>query len=297
MSKIVSRSYDHYQQIWASSEGMRSPKMYTFDPALVSADADGFKISHPGLFAALVTGGKARLLPRTRLTTLSATNSTALVIAANTAPAFVANDVLHVLAPHAIVTFTATWANNDTATVVLNGITFSYTVTGFSTLAALATAFAATLNADQRFSQIALAVTNGAAVWILAKDLKSLYSISTQPSDTTAGDGTLPVTGSATALAYNNTAIGTVSSINHATNTITLAANAGLAVPAGVAIGVRTVKPTGLIGKPHDFTSTIYFPGDGDNELGVYHSGSVYRARIPYVDGEIEQMFPELILV
>jgi hypothetical protein len=297
MSKVVSSSFDQYQQIWASSEGMRSPKMYTFDPALVSADANGFKISHPGLYAAAVGNGKARLLPRTRLTTASATNAATLVISANTIPAFVATDVLHVMAPYAIATFTGTWANSDTATVVLNGITFSYVVAGYSTLAALATTFAGVLNANQQFSQIALAAASGAAVWILAKDLKSLYAISTQPSDTTAGDGTLPITGSATALAYSNTAVGTVSTLAHSTNTITLTGNAGVAVPVGVAIGVRTVKPIGLIGKPHDYTSTFYFPGDDNNELGIYQSGSVYRARLPYVDGEVEQMFPELILV
>lgn len=295
MATIVSSSYTQYEQVWASSEGMRSPKMYTFVPAYVSANADAIKISHPGLFAGDLGNGKARLLPRTRLTTASATNSTSLVLAANTIGAFVADDVVYALPPYAVITFALTWANDDVAEISLNGVVVSYTVAGYSTLAALATTYAAYLNADQRFAQIGEAYASGATVWIMAKDCKSLYAIASNP--TTAGDGTLAITGSATALAYNNTAVGTVSSLAHSTNTITLSGNAGVAVPVGVPVGVRSVKPLGLIGKPHDFTATVYHPGDGSDDLGVYTSGSVYRARLPYIDGEIEAMYPELTLV
>lgn len=297
MSRIVSAAYTQTEQIFASSEGMLSPKMFTFDPTYITADDDNTKVIHPGLFGAKMANGKARLLPRAKLGSVTISSTAIVLNSVELAKTFVVGDVLHALPPYQTLTFALTWADADTATVTLNGVSYTYPVTGYSSLSGLATAFAAYLNADSQFSAIATAIANAAVVYVYANDMKTLYAISV--SSNTAGDGTL--TAGASALAVNNTAIGTITTagVDVTDKTLTLASTAAVTgLPIGMPIGVRSgYEIVGVIGKPHDFTATRVHPGDGSYELGVFDAASVYEDRLPYLDGEIKAKFPQLILV
>lgn len=99
------------------------------------------------------------------------------------------------------------------------------------------------------------------------------------------------------------TAVGTVSSVNHAANTITLAATPGTVPAADTVIGVQAFRPVMANGNKLGLVSpntainlddTGRYPTAVNNHFTAIQSGSFYRALMPHVDSELERLFPEM---
>lgn len=271
--------------IIAFADDISTPYSVTVNATDISADSASRKALPAGLFVAQV-GNSVRFLPRG---TVSAAFSTGAATGTVSTPAnvFIPGDVLYIVQPYAAVTVAGTWATNDTATVTINGIAVTVTA-GSSTLATVASNIAAAINANAAASQIVTAVASAAKVYILANDGTSLYSIAA--AETTAGDGTATVDGSATALAYNNTAVGTVLTVAASTGVITLTGNAGVAVPVGLAVGVRVSQIFGVY--PH----SIDFTDQPTKDIApVYSCRGVYKDALPYFDLTIAAALPNIL--
>lgn len=96
------------------------------------------------------------------------------------------------------------------------------------------------------------------------------------------------------------TAVGTVSSVDHAANTVTLTAAPGTAPGVGVVIGVATSRPVKASGDrlglltPNTVLDLSMRP---NSQFGVFLSATVYRNRLPHIDAELERLYPELNFV
>ena len=96
-------------------------------------------------------------------------------------------------------------------------------------------------------------------------------------------------------------AVGTVTAVNHANNTISLS---GATPPAvDTVIGVATSRPVatdgtklGLISPntPINLDDTGRTPTASNNHFACTISGSFYRALMPHLDTELERLFPEM---
>jgi hypothetical protein len=100
------------------------------------------------------------------------------------------------------------------------------------------------------------------------------------------------------------TAVGTVVSVQHAANTVTLSATPGTIPAFDAVIGVATSRPVlangnklGLI-QPNtsiNLDDTGRNPMVSNNHFACIQSGSFYRLLAPHVDAELERLFPEMI--
>lgn len=299
---VLQKRYDYKQlfaPVFARGEGMRSPRSFQIDAAKVtsSTGADGRlqRLIPPGTFAgSTAVAGKVRPLPRTLLTAALVANTTlSFTVTANTAPYFVAGDVLTALPPYAVYTVTGTWAAADTGTVTVAGRAITVEAAN-STNADIAVQIATAINADLVLSRIVKAIASGAAVFVYALDMRSTYPIAT--AEVTAGNGTLVLGGSATALQVG-AAIGTIASVAPATHTITLAAAAVTALPIGFPIGVASSRPMDANGEGYGMMSPnnpIDLEWEANDIHGLFIGGVVYRDRLPYWDGELDALFPLL---
>lgn len=96
------------------------------------------------------------------------------------------------------------------------------------------------------------------------------------------------------------TAVGTVVSVNHAANTITLNATPGTIPSAGTVIGVATSRPIKSNGDRLGVISpstAIDFSMRSNSQFGVFLSATLYRGAMPHIDTELERLFPELNFV
>lgn len=99
--------------------------------------------------------------------------------------------------------------------------------------------------------------------------------------------------------------IGTIAAggINLVTNTITLTAGLAAALPANSTVFVTAGNPT----TPYVFSTntegvygmslSLIDVGAVSNDLALYTSASVYAARLPYWDANLQSAFPEITLV
>jgi hypothetical protein len=264
----------------------------TLDTSFIQPDADGHQIVDPGVvLIPLPTGDFGRVYPYTLATTAISASSPTVV--AGQVKYFKVGDVVVTARPYASLTYALTWANADTATILFDGVSIVHTVSGFTTLTALATATAATLNGNVAFAARATAIADAQLVHIFAKDNRT-YSLVIS-GDGSAGNGT--ITANAAAL-QPNVVVGTIttSGINVATNTLTLAANAAVALPVGspIAIAVASSNVLGVAGYQYILGSTQTQIQPDSNDIPAYNTGRVYRARLPFCDAWLLSALPQL---
>lgn len=281
MSFVVRRKYDQDKQIFIYPLINETSVNIGITNDYILPDANSEKNVPAGMFLAKV-GNTVRHLPRLSLTT--ATSTGAATVVGSPVVQFVAGDVLYAATPWAAVTLSATLAANDTATVTIAGHSVVSTAadTNLTTFAAL---IATNINADPMVSQLVTAIASGASVFIFSKTITK-HSITV--AETGAGL-TFAVDGGLTALEIG-TAVGTVSSIDVATNTITLTGNAGVALPVGAKVGVPVNMIYGLDPMSHDLTDKPTY------NLAIYTSSSgVKTDELPYIDHDVMSRFPKII--
>ena len=262
------------------------------------------KIFAPGYFAGSIPGSaKARILPRMTTAAATAASGTSITFKSGTSGIFVASDVLSIIPPSARVNIASAsggWAAGDTITVTLNAQALVYTVVAGDvggTLTAtnlnVANKIIAAINASPFLSKLVsgLPVAGSGTstdVVLWSKDFTSLYSLTVADTATN---------GTATASAASfvpNTAVGTISSVNTATDVVTISA-ASVSVPSGMPLGVATSLPDNLgMISPAVAIDLLYRESQN---YGLYVDTDVYLNRLPYIDGQLTALYPQINLV
>jgi hypothetical protein len=262
------------------------------------------KVFAPGFFAGSIPGStRFRLLPRTFAAAALAAAATSLTVKFNTAGIFIPGDILSIIPPSGRVNIqsaTTGWAIADTVTVTINAIPVVYTLVP----ADIGGSLAATnqLVADKVLAAIksnpyvgrrvdgrtVVGAAGSVDIVFWSLDFATNYSVAA--ADTGAN-------GTATAPAASFvplTTIGTISAVNTTTNVLTISA-AAVSVPNGFPIGVATSFPAdlGLLspGQPIDLLFRE------SQNYAAYTEIIAYRNRLPYFDGELALLFPEITLV
>lgn len=288
MARLTETTYNVDIEIFAATAGLRSPVHVTIDATKCQLNADNLKPLAPGTF---ISGSNdaARPLPRTKVTTTAVTASSTTVITVTDASFFVDADVLRILPPSAEIALTGTWATPDDLTVTVGGVSATYELVAGDTTKAIAVASAAAaFNANPSLSKMVTFLAAGDSLFVYANDFLTPYTIAEAVD--TAGDGDAAVQDSQAVLVPNKT-IGTIDTdgVSDANNQLTIASAAAYDVPIGMPIGVVST-PLGMLGSGIDLTFDA-------PEQGLYTSGSVYGDRLPYWDGELKRLFPEITLV
>jgi hypothetical protein len=262
------------------------------------------KIFAPGFFAGSIPGSaKARILPRMTTVAATAASGTSVTFKPGTAGIFVVGDVLSIIPPSARVNVASAsggWAAGDTVTVTINGQALVYTVVSGDVGASLtatnlnvANKIIAAINANPYLSKLVsgLAVAGSGTstdIVLWAKDFTSLYSLTVAD---TATNGT--ATASAASLAPNTT-VGTISAVNTVTDVVTIGA-AAVSVPLGMPLGVATSLPDNLgMLSPALAIDLLYRESQN---YGLYVDTDVYLSRLPYIDGQLTALYPQINLV
>lgn len=281
MSYIQRSNYKQDKQIFIYPTVNETTRNVVIENTNVQLNSDGEREVPPGMFLSLV-GSTVRHLPRLTLTTATGTGSTSVV--GTPVFQFTAGDVLYVVEPYAIVTQGGTLAAADTVTVTIENHAVVSTATG-SSLATNASLIAANINADAYLSQIVKAIASSTSVYVYAKNGISTYTIAVADS---SGDLTTAISGSLTKLAIGS-AVGTVSTVDTATNTITLTGNASVVLPVGTHVGVKTNQIYGLDPLSRDMTE--------QNKLNIAcftSSTGVMENNLPYIDDDVKRRFPKM---
>ncbi|MFM6133230.1 MAG: hypothetical protein ACKPCP_03500 [Sphaerospermopsis kisseleviana] len=261
------------------------------------------KIFAPGFFAGSIPGStKARILPRMTTVAATAASGTSITFKPNTSGIFIVGDVLSIIPPSArvnVASATSGWAAGNTITLTIDGQALVYTVVAgdiggslTATNANVAAKLIAMIAANPYVSRLVtgLSVSGGTStdVVLWAKNFTSLYSLG---AANTGANGT--VTASAAAFAPN-TIVGTISAINTVTDVVTISA-AAVSVPLGMPLGVANSSPEnlGLI-SPAIALDLLYRESQN---YGLYVDTDVYTQRLPYVDGQLTALYPQINLV
>ena len=253
----------------------------------VGYDQYGKKSVPAGLFLAKVAGVD-RFLPADYVReTAVATNSTQVKV--NMPEVFKVGDVLYATEPEGLITAAATWAAGDTATIRFSepslGIDVSYTHTQVgANLAALDDEIVAALNSSSNplAKYARFEVGTAGQITVFSKGLVFTISVSSN----TAGDGTLVAT---TQLVDTPRLIGTISAIDFANRTITLGANAAVAVSVGGHIGTLVEQVYGLYNHSVDFTDRPV-----QTLKAIDRADRVYSVALPYLNGRLVAQFPRI---
>lgn len=255
----------------------------------VALNADGKREVSEGMFVATVAGSQ-RYLPRLTTTAATATNSTSVV--GTPAQVFAAGDVLSVVEPYVKVTVGGTIVENDTFTLTVDGISVTATADSAPTATEVTTALETAVNASTDLKQRVFVIRSGAVLYVFALNGISTYVAGVSKSSTNGTITCLDEGGNAsTALEYGS-AIGTVSSVVPATNTITLTGNASAVVPVGTHLGVKVTDIIGVDPHQRDLTDESVIT------IGVVNVSSGVRENfLPYCDGDIKRRLPQLNLL
>jgi hypothetical protein len=294
-----------YESVLARMEGQRSPRLITLDPnfctAAMGASGMAQKLIRPGYFAGSIPGSnKARILPRTLTTAAIASSGTSLAV--KDSQIFIVNDVIKTIAAAGSITIDSSsggWAAGDTITATIDGSAVTYTVVAGDiggSLAAtnlnVANALLAAIRADYRTKP---KVNGSAAAGSGTTAVLSLYSlaINQRPTLAAAETGTnATATASGSSFAAGGVTVGTITAVDPIAKTITIGAGAAVAVAAGVPVGVPESRPEGLgMIQP---TQPIDLIRNVNQNYGLFTSASVYGQRLPYWDGELAALFPEI---
>lgn len=260
----------------------------------------------PGFFAGSGTSTALvgdRILPRMTTRTATAANATSISFPVGTSGIFIPTDVLSIIAPSVRLTISSSstgWAASDTVTVTINGVATTYTVvagdiggsltaTNTNIAAKVVSAIAASPYASRLVSGLSVAGTSPAIVIVFwAKDFTSLYSFTASATST---NGTATASGAAF---VPNVSIGTISAVNAATDVVTISA-ASVSVPLGMPIGVANSSPANLgMLSPELPIDLLYRESQN---YALYLEGDVYGSRLPYMDGQLAALYPEIRLV
>jgi len=246
----------------------------------VALNSEGSRLIPEGVFLSRV-GEDVRILPRAKVTQATTTGTATLKMSPYFQ--FVAGDVLNILEPYAIIT-AATVGVGQTLIVTVGG--FAATYTSETTVLADFFAEAATFFNDAPIlGTTANFVASATQLFVFAADGVTLHSI-----EVAGTVGTPAITGAATALAFNNTAVGTILATDEASEVVTLTGNASVALPVGVSIGVRTNEVYGLSVKSQDMTVKNRY-----NFACLTESSGVRVKFLPYFDGSLAQAFPKIL--
>lgn len=282
---LAENSFEGFDSVLATLEGVRSPRMITLDLAAISPDENGKKFIKPGTLILKRSDGKGVPYKTAKLAAAVTTSATALTV--DNASLFKAADVLTVAVPYARLDLAGTWANADTASITLEGQTVVHTVADYSTLTALATAIAATLNTSFLSSK-ANFIAEAQYVHVFGGDT---YAIAA--AETTAGDGTLTVANSATRLTQG-TSVETIATGGVAadTNILSLVGAVDRRLPAGAPIGAGSGSDQiwGMVVSPIDVSEL-------SNDVACYTSCTVYGARLPIWNAYLQKLLPEITLI
>lgn len=263
--------------IFAFTTGNRHPYSVTMTDEFIGLNAEGKKAVPGGLFVAEIEdGNNYRFLPRA---TVTQEITTALDYFKMTPyNIFVPGDVLYILEPYVTLTVTAATAA-QTQTLTLDGRTAT-SIAPSNVPAEVAAQIAKDFNNAPYVSDKLKFTAAGAVVYITSKD-NSLPTISE--------GGTVTATLSATTLAVNATAIGTIKTIDSPTGTVYLEAVGGVAVPVGMRIGVPVNRVLGLHSHAIDFTTAP------SKDIAVCNRSRGVRIQfLPYFDGDLETRLPQI---
>ena len=280
-------TYQSGTDIWL--EPPRGFQAATIDETFIQSDVNNNQLLPSGAALAGVHGSDFyRWLPRAHVDTEVSTSDT--VVGLDNAQPFVAGDTLAIIAPSAQINLALTWANSDTADITVDGQTVTHTVSGFTSLTALAVAIADQINADPTLSRKVKALPEAQRIHLYALDFLSTYPIVV--SEVTAGTGTIDVEDSPTNLQPNRS-IGAVSIVSAASTTqsITLTANSALRLPIGMPIGDPAYKPfQGLNNSEHDLE-------EGTGSISTVTEGATFASRMPYWDGQLASLFRRITVL
>ena len=260
----------------------------------------------PGFFAGSGTSANLpgnRILPRMTTRLATAANATSISFPVGTAGIFIPGGMLSIIAPSVRLTITSTgsgWLANDTITVTINGVSVVYTVVSAdigasltATNANIATkvisAIASNPYTFRLASALSVAGTAPASTIVFwAKDFTSLYSFT---ASATATNGSVTASG---AVFVPNVSIGTISAVDPVADTVTISA-AAVSVPLGMPIGVAASSPENL-GMLSSAVPIDLLYRESQN-YALYLEADVYRDRLPYIDGQLIALYPEIRLV
>lgn len=260
----------------------------------------------PGFFAGSGTSAGLpgnRILPRMRTRTATAANATSIAFPAGTAGIFIPSDVLSIIAPSARLTITSTsggWAANDAIAVAVNGVTVTYTVVSAdigasltATNANVAAKVIGAITANTYISRLVsvLSVPGTAPATTLvfwSKDFTGLYSFAASATST---NGSVTVSGAAF---VPNVTVGTISAVDTVTDTLTISA-AAVSVPLGMPVGVAASSPENLgMLSPAQPIDLLYRESQN---YALHLEADVFAERLPYIDGQLLALYPEIRLV
>lgn len=276
------REYPFIQdkQILRSVVGVEQSRSAQLTSSMISRDTEGKRIVKAGSFVVKTFNNTFRILPRVKVATAVTTGSPNIV--GTVYPyVFVSGDVLTIQGTYVVFDVAATTAG----TLEYNGRVISVTPTGAGSTGAATTLFASgfantflgnTFNfiADSTNSKLYVFSKDGISLSTLTADGVVLQGGGTNPDD--------PVT-----LAYNDTAIGTVSYVDETTGNIVLTANAAIAVPTGVPIGVTIQEVYGLLNNSYALTTER-----PNYDVGIIHKAQVFLSGLPYYDDTIATDLP-----
>lgn len=245
----------------------------------LSLEAEG-QIIESGFFAATVNGAD-RILPRTTLSAVTATDSTEIDV--DFAKVFVPGDILEVVEPFGILTPTSYTA----------GTTYNFIVNGAKARVAIPATpavdigvFIADAINKSAISRFVNAISNSPTfdtIWVFANDGISTLTLQ---SEDVASVGTFIED---TTIAKAADPIGTIQSIDITNNKIFLTANAAAVYEQGVKVGVAIERPLGLLVEEYSLRQRPFV-----NVTLTTCSKLVYSNRLPYLDGSIKQAFTNL---
>ena len=289
-------TFNQDKPILASCNDISRARSATLRRDTYSRSPDNKITSPEGIFVARyfdATAGKDlyRALPRVELVAdLVDGVSTSFAVKGGYSQVLIAGDILNIVEPIAANSpFVVNAGAGNTASFLVNGVTYSFTTTETAAVD-VAAEIAAYFNGIPQVAELYyLAAEAGAAnLHVFIADGKTL--------DVNAADATVGTAFAAPAVlgpaAVNTTPVGTVSQVNPTTGDVELvaAAGAGLDLPPGTHLGVVAIKEIyGLYDHSLDFTEfkTNY-------DVGLVHEAQVYKGALPYFDGSIKAALPQL---
>lgn len=268
---------DNY--VLAVSEGACYDEAANLHATFVSPDAKGRRTVAPGTFIVECFDDNGNVVDRAwpaSYVNTALTTGTNLVDAA-TPYVFIPGDVLLIQEPYVTATVSATTVGSFT----YKGRVYSYTPVGAADPGEAAVQHAAYFNktALARDFKFVADETN-AVVYVAAADGVTALSI-------TAG-GALGA--GALNLAVNNTAVGTVLAFEVGTGKLILTANAAVAVPAGLSVGVSINRVKGL----HSHPMHIELTDIPEKQIGILNKGRVKASALKYWNGQVGIDLPQI---
>lgn len=250
--------------------------------AVIGLDVNGRKTSPAGLFLAQVNGVD-RFLPRQEATANVLTSAATVQVAHP--ELFLAGDVIYHVEGVNSIAVGGTWVAGDVITINLGAYRAAFTVTQ-TTAAGVATELAAYL-ASSELAKLALfsvdlTTATQVNIYLTGSNLDLVVSEN-------SAAGTLTVTAPEFNFAYR--LVGTISSIDYANSTLTLAANAAIELVAGAKVGTVVDKVYGL------YNHSIDWEDRPSIDLkAIDRADYVYLASLPYFDRYLDELFPNMIV-